>query len=271
MTRASEGEGMAPTEVGGGHVAPAQEARVNPDDVGGDPAAGGGGSGAGKLRWTPCHADAGPRFECAVAQVPLDYDRPRGETISLALTRLPATRSQAPDRLAVPEPGWARRVGRRLRARRRAVPVHRRGPGALRPRRLRPARDHPQHAAALLRQHGAVAAVPTVRVPLTRDQEQQWIATDRALDRACERGGAIRDHMSTANVARDMDVLRDLSVMPGSTTTASPMAPISASRTRTSSPADFARSSSTACSTRSPGRPGATPRSAARPLLDTPA
>ena len=31
-----------------------------------------------KLRWTPCHADVGPRFECAVAQVPLDYDRPRG-------------------------------------------------------------------------------------------------------------------------------------------------------------------------------------------------
>ena len=31
------------------------------------------------------------------------------------------------------------------------------------------------------------------------------------LDRACrERGGPIRDHMSTANVARDLDVLREL-------------------------------------------------------------
>lgn len=44
-----------------------------------------------RLRWTPCHAEVGPRFECAVAQVPLDYDRPRGESISIALTRLPAT------------------------------------------------------------------------------------------------------------------------------------------------------------------------------------
>src|SRR3954451_18708587 len=44
-----------------------------------------------RLHWTPCHAEAGPSFECAVAEVPLDYDRPRGDTISLALTRLPAT------------------------------------------------------------------------------------------------------------------------------------------------------------------------------------
>src|SRR3954451_453282 len=47
-----------------------------------------------RVQWTPCHADIGPRFECAVAQVPLDYDRPRGESISIALTRLPATDPQ---------------------------------------------------------------------------------------------------------------------------------------------------------------------------------
>src|SRR3712207_815666 len=46
--------------------------------------------GTSRLDWTPCFTDAGP-FECATAQVPLDYDRPRGPTISLALTRLPAT------------------------------------------------------------------------------------------------------------------------------------------------------------------------------------
>ena len=202
--------------------------------------------------------EVGPRFQCAVAQVPLDYSKPRGGARSrLALTRLPATDPAAPDRFAVPESRRAGRLGRRLRPRRRAVPLHRRGAGALRPRRLRPARDHPQHAAALL---------PTARTsgrssrrlafPITREEEQQWIATDRAIDRACrERGGPIRDHMSTANVARDLDVLRDLvgddklsyaGVSYGSYLGVDLREPVPR--------AGCARSWSTACSTRSRGR-----------------
>src|SRR4029079_18373384 len=43
-----------------------------------------------QLHWTPCFTDAGP-FECARVSVPLDYDRPAGAKISIALTRLPAT------------------------------------------------------------------------------------------------------------------------------------------------------------------------------------
>ena len=39
-----------------------------------------------ELHWTDC----GEGFQCATAQVPLDYDHPRGPTISLALSRLPA-------------------------------------------------------------------------------------------------------------------------------------------------------------------------------------
>ena len=38
------------------------------------------------LRWSDC----GEGFQCATARVPLDYDHPRGPTISLALIRLPA-------------------------------------------------------------------------------------------------------------------------------------------------------------------------------------
>src|SRR6267378_483829 len=45
--------------------------------------------------------------------------------------------------------------------------------------------------------------------PSNAKEEQAWIASDRFLDNACAtRGGAIRDHMSTANVARDLDRLR---------------------------------------------------------------
>ena len=42
--------------------------------------------GAPALRWAGC----GNGFECATAAVPLDYDRPGGPAISLALIRLPA-------------------------------------------------------------------------------------------------------------------------------------------------------------------------------------
>jgi hypothetical protein len=38
------------------------------------------------LTWTDC----GGGFQCATAQVPLDYEQPLGQTISIALIRLPA-------------------------------------------------------------------------------------------------------------------------------------------------------------------------------------
>jgi len=45
--------------------------------------------------------------------------------------------------------------------------------------------------------------------PITLEEAAQWEAADRYLDNACaQRGGKIIDHMSTANVARDMDLLR---------------------------------------------------------------
>src|SRR5688500_4728493 len=40
-----------------------------------------------RLRWAPC----GDGLECTTARVPLDYDRPSGATITLALIRLPAS------------------------------------------------------------------------------------------------------------------------------------------------------------------------------------
>jgi hypothetical protein len=44
-------------------------------------------AGPAPVRWTPCAAG----FECASVSVPLDYDKPRGEQIGIALTRMRAT------------------------------------------------------------------------------------------------------------------------------------------------------------------------------------
>lgn len=43
------------------------------------------------LAWGPCDGDVAPVYECVTAKVPLDYKRPRGKTVELALTRQPAS------------------------------------------------------------------------------------------------------------------------------------------------------------------------------------
>jgi pimeloyl-ACP methyl ester carboxylesterase len=55
----------------------------------------------------------------------------------------------------------------------------------------------------------AIDVLPPFPFPLDRAEEGVQQESDEALAGACaDRGGAIRDHMSTADVARDMDLLR---------------------------------------------------------------
>ena len=55
----------------------------------------------------------------------------------------------------------------------------------------------------------ALAGLPPTPFPLTRVEVRQFIRADRTLARACRRNaGPIAGHMSTANVARDFDLLR---------------------------------------------------------------
>jgi pimeloyl-ACP methyl ester carboxylesterase len=162
-----------------------------------------------KFNWSRCYADFGP-FECATFKVPLDYARPTGPTISLAVVRLPATDPANRIGSLFLNPGGPGGSGvdytvfagpslytPEVRARFDLVGFDPRGI----------ARSTPLRCFGNPKQWDA--AFTAAAFPLTSDEVQQRIAADRYLADACDRrGGRIADHMATADVARDMDSLR---------------------------------------------------------------
>jgi pimeloyl-ACP methyl ester carboxylesterase len=172
-------------------------------------AAGGASAGPTKIGWSKCYTQFGP-FECGTVQVPLDYDEPNGATISLAVVRLPAT-----------DP--AHRIG--------SLFLNPGGPGGsgvdytvfagpiLYTAEVRAKFDLVGFDPRGIERSTALRCFGTDRqwspyftpfaFPSTPEEEQIWINADLYLDSSCaQRGGRIGDHMSTANVARDLDVLR---------------------------------------------------------------
>lgn len=161
-----------------------------------------------KIAWSPCFKQVGP-FECATVQVPLDYDTPTG-AISIAVARLPATDPSRRIGSLFLNPGGPGGSGidfligagpflysDEVRARFDLVGFDPRG--IVRSTALRcfgnPRQWEPYFT--------------PFPFPLTPAEEAMWITGDRYLDSACaQRGGGIGEHMSTANVARDLDQLR---------------------------------------------------------------
>ena len=162
-----------------------------------------------QVAWSKCFAKFGP-YQCGTVQVPLDYDAPSGASISIALVRLRATDPSRRLGSLFLNPGGPGGSGvdyavfagpdlytPEVRARFDLVGFDPRGVGrstALRcfgtPRQWEP-------------------FFTPLAFPTTAEEEQVWIAADRYLADACaQRGGQIADHMSTANVARDLDLLR---------------------------------------------------------------
>jgi pimeloyl-ACP methyl ester carboxylesterase len=160
-----------------------------------------------KIAWSKCFG--GP-FECGTVQVPLDYDRPDGAGISIAVTRLPATDPEHRIGSLFVNPGgpggpgalFIADVGPELftaevRARYDLVGFDPRGIGI----------------SSALRCFGTNRQWDPFFTPFAFPMNEQeldaWIAGDHFLIEACaRRGGSIAEHMSTANVARDMDRLR---------------------------------------------------------------
>lgn len=162
------------------------------------------------LHWAPCHALAGPDFQCTKVQVPLDYDAPNGPKISLNLARLPATDPAHRIGSILLNPGGPGGSGvefvigagpilfsDEVRARFDLVGFDPRGI----------ARSTPLLCFRSFEE--MLSFFPPFNFPSTPDEEALVAALDTAINEACERrAGAILDHMATADVARDLDVLR---------------------------------------------------------------
>jgi pimeloyl-ACP methyl ester carboxylesterase len=177
-------------------AAPAPTPPAHPAEA--PPALGTNGAAVPALRWTPCHGS----FQCAAAVVPLSYREPRGRTITLSVVRLPASDPArrigslffnfgGPGSDGVGElTRFAARYPAELRARFDLVAFDPRGIGGSAPIRC-PGADHPPAAGSPLRQPAA------------------FFAASAAPGQACAAGsGDLLDHLSTANVARDLDLLR---------------------------------------------------------------
>ena len=158
------------------------------------------------LNWTPC--DDG--FECATATVPLDYARPRGPSISIALLRLPAADPAHRIGSLFVNPGGpggsgtesvrarARtRYSDQVRARFDIVGFDPRFVGASRP------------LATCASDEEFLALYGDLPVfPITAAEERATHRANARYDALCARRSPFLAFASTANVARDLDLLR---------------------------------------------------------------
>jgi pimeloyl-ACP methyl ester carboxylesterase len=153
-----------------------------------------------QLAWTDC----GDGFECATARVPLDYDRPHGETIELPLIRKPASDpAHRIGHLFFHQGGSGRNV-EAIRAfppfvfdlfsRFDFIGFDNRGVGGSQPA-LVACGPHPAF----------VSPFPT---PQSID-ERAFLQDSQRYTRRCERRNReLLSHLSSANIARDLDLMR---------------------------------------------------------------
>jgi pimeloyl-ACP methyl ester carboxylesterase len=160
---------------------------------------------ASKVPWVACRDG----FECATVPAPLDYDHPRGEQIGISVIRLPAGDPSQRIGSLLLNPGGpggsgvdfvrfaAKVLPLDVRARFDIVGFDPRGTNLSTPLRCFDTFEQ------------AIEALPLIAYPDTPAEEEAQKASDDKLSAACAgHGGAIRDHMSSADVARDMDLLR---------------------------------------------------------------
>lgn len=158
---------------------------------------------AGGIGWKPC----GARLDCARVPVPLDWARPGGPTIRLAVIRHRAGRPAARIGSLVVVPGGPDVSG---------VDAVREGGAALDAigRGRFDVVGWDLRSAAVRCFRGAAARARFWEgwpVPATPADELGYLARTEAFARRCgERAGALLAHVTTADTARDLDRLRRL-------------------------------------------------------------
>jgi pimeloyl-ACP methyl ester carboxylesterase len=162
-----------------------------------------------KLNWFEC---AGPGIECATTRVPRDYDQPRGATVALALIRVKARDQKHKIGSLFVNPGgpggsaadfalyadyWATDG---MRDRFDIVGMDPRGIGYS---------GNVRCFTSFRTQTLAVSKIPDVAFPTTPAEDKAWTSYPKALGKACSsHGKPLSASMSTAEVARDMDLMR---------------------------------------------------------------
>lgn len=170
------------------------------------------------ISWTACPIDASvdpefvdPAVQCGSLTVPLDYDRPRSGTVDVALTRVPATNPDQRIGTVFVNPGgpggsgadmvrngFGSYLGEMLGGRYDVVGFDPRGVGGTAPIRCFADNDA---AADFLNSQPVF--------PYERDQFRPFFDLWWDYGRRCSASGQpIVAHMSTADVARDLDRLR---------------------------------------------------------------
>jgi len=156
--------------------------------------------------WKPCDGETADRPLCAVAKVPLDYDDPTGPTTPIHLLKIPAGKP-------------SERIG--------TLFVNPGGPGSTAgdfaayfgnlvapsvANRFDIVGIDPRGTASPMMRCDSDETRPRgtgVPFPVTAKEAQTWIDLDGWVRRACRTAPApITAHMSTADTARDMDLVR---------------------------------------------------------------
>jgi pimeloyl-ACP methyl ester carboxylesterase len=158
------------------------------------------------VSWSPCRDG----FQCAMVPAPLDYDDPQGVQIGISVIRLPAGEPDQRIGSLLLNPGGpgvsgvdfariAKSLPLEVRARFDIVGFDPRGTNGSTPLRCFDTFEQ------------AIAILPPSPYPDTPAEEEAQRLADDELGTACAgHGAAVLDHMSTADVARDMDLLRDV-------------------------------------------------------------
>ena len=159
------------------------------------------------IDWHPCRFVH--RLNCARVPVPLDYDHPNGATIELQLLMDPANHPAQRIGTLFVNPGGpggsaaefapyaAHALGKEVAQRFDVVGIDPRGVGSSTPVRCKGPENPPPY--------------PRQYFPYTPKQIRIQLRYDRHVTRLCATGGnPILNHMSTADTARDMDLIRQV-------------------------------------------------------------